>query len=136
MICSPSSIEQIDVPLAPLARCDAFEDLEHPLRPDAAERALPAALVLREVQEEPRDVDHAGRVVHDDHAARSHDGARLRDRLVVDGSVHELDRHAAARRAAELNGLERTSLGDAAADLVDDLADRQPHRDLDESAAL
>ena len=47
------------------------------------------------------------RVVHDDHAARAHDRADLRQRLVVDRHVEVLGRDAAAGGAAGLDRLER-----------------------------
>ena len=65
-----------DVLLLALALGDAGEDLEHPLRPDAAEGALPARLALDEGEEVAGHVHHAGGLVHDDHAAGAHDGTR------------------------------------------------------------
>ena len=80
LMVSPRSIEALDVALLALAAADALEDLEHPLGADAAGRALAAGLVLREVEEEAGHVDHAGVLVHDDHAAGAHDGAELLQR--------------------------------------------------------
>ena len=108
--------------------------LEHALGPDAAGHALAAALVLRELQEVPGEVDHAGGVVGDDHAARTHDGAGRSQALVVDRRVEQARRHAAARRPAELHGLELAAVLDAAADVEDDVAERRPHGDLGEAA--
>ena len=56
--------------------------------------------------------------------ARAHDRADLRERLVVDRHVQVLCRDAAAGGAAGLHGLELPAVGDAAADVVDDLAQR------------
>ena len=52
----------------------------------------------------------------------------LGERLVVDRHVEVLGRDAAARRAAGLDRLERPAVGDAAADVEDDLAQRDAHR--------
>ena len=125
--------EALDVALLALAVADARDDLEHALGADAAGRALAAALLLDEVEEEARHVDHAGVLVHDDEAAGAHDGAELGQRLEVDRRVEVLLGDAAARRAAELRGLELLAVGDAAADVVDDVAERDAEVDLDEA---
>ena len=70
--------ELVDVSVLPRAPDDAVEDLEHALGALAAGRALAARFVLREVEEEPGDVDHAVVLVEDDHAAAAHDGAGRR----------------------------------------------------------
>ena len=54
------------------------------------------------------------------------------ERLVVDRQVQQVRGQAAAGGAAGLNGLERAAVDDAAADVLDDLPQRHPHRDLDE----
>jgi hypothetical protein len=61
--------QALDVALLALALADAVDDLEHALGAHAARRALAAALFLGELEEEAGDVDHAGILVHDDHAA-------------------------------------------------------------------
>ncbi len=72
-------------------------------------------------------------LVHHDQAARAHDRADRDQRLVVDRQCRAaLGRDAAARRAAGLHRLELAAAGDAAADLDDDLAQRRPHRHLDQ----
>jgi len=40
-------------------------------------------------------------------AARAHHGARLDERVVIDGQVHQAGRDAPPRRASGLDGLER-----------------------------
>ena len=74
-------------------------------------------------QEEAREVDHAGLVVDDDHAAGADDGAGRGEALVVDRRVEQVRRHAAAGGAAELHGLELLAVLDAAADVEDDVAE-------------
>ena len=71
-------------PSSPSPGGDALEDLEHALGAEAAGHALAAALVLGELQEVLGEVDHAGGVVGDHHAAgadrwrRSRRGSRSR----------------------------------------------------------
>ena len=126
-------LKALDVALFTLAGADALDDLEHALGADPAGRALAAALLLGELEEEARHVDHARVLVHDDEAARAHDGAELLQRLVVDGHVEVPVGHAAARGAAELHGLQGLAAGHAAADLVDDLAELHADRHLDQA---
>ena len=126
-------LEQLDVVHRAQALGDALEDLEHPLRADAAGHALAAALLGRELQEELGEVDHAGRVVDDDHAAGAHHGAVPGEVLEVEGGVEQFRREAAAARPAELDGLELVAVPHAAADVEDDLAQRGAHGHLDET---
>ena len=72
-------------------------------------------------------------LVHDDHAARTHDRADLGERLVVDGHVEVIGRDAPSRRSAGLHRLERATVDDAAADVEHDLAKRDAQRHLDEA---
>ncbi len=94
--------------------------------------ALAARLGLGEVDEEARQVDHAGGLVHDDHAAGAHDGAGLHERVVVDRQVEVLAAQTAAGRAAHLHRLEVPVARDAAAHAEDELAQGDAHRHLDE----
>ena len=119
--------------LGALAGADLLEHLEHAAGADAAGRALAAGLVLGEPEVELRHRGHAVLVGEDDHAAGAHHGPDLRERPVVDRRVEVLLGDAAAGRAAGLHRLELASAGDAAADVVDDLAQRGAHRDLDEA---
>src|SRR5512133_3219792 len=129
-------LEPLDVAGRSLAGDDPLEALEHPQRPDPAARALPAGLVLRELEEEAGHLHHAGGVVEDDHAPGSHDRAGPGDLVVVDPRVAERCRDAAARRSAHLHRLERPVVDDPAADVEDDVVDGDPHRHLDEARAL
>ena len=94
----------------------------HARRALAAGRALAAAFAAQELHEEARDVDHAGALVHDDHAARTHRRAELLEGLVVGGHVEQGGRHAAAGGAADLHGFDLVTRRGAPADGVDDLA--------------
>ena len=125
-----------DVLLRAVAGADLLQVVEELAPADAARRALAAALVHREVEVELRDVHHAVRLVHDDEAARAHDRADLRERLVVDRRVEELRRDDAAGGPAGLRRLELVAAADAAADVEDDLAQGGAHRDLDEAGVV
>ncbi len=125
--------QPLDVGLFAAALADAIEDLQHPLRADPAGHALAARLLLDEFEEEAGDVDHAAILIHDDQAAGAHDGAQFGERLVVQRHVQVLLGNAAAGRAADLGGLEGLAAGDAAADVVDQIAERHAHRHFDEA---
>ena len=60
----------------------------------------------------------------------------LGQRVVVDWRVGQSRRDAAARRPADLDGLEPAAVLDAAADLLHDLADGDAHRHFDQAAAV
>ena len=127
------TLEALDVfHRAPAVR-DAVEDLQHAAVADAAGRTLAAGLVHGEFEEELRDGDHAVVLIHDDHAAGAHHRSGRREAFVVDGDVQVLLGEAAAGGAAGLDGLELLAALDAAADVVDDLAERRAHRDFDEA---
>ena len=126
-------LEELDVAFLAFSFGDVRQDLQHPLRPLPAGGALPAGLVLAEIHEEAGHVDGALVFVHDDEAARSHDGAQLDDGLVIDRCVQVLDRDAAAGGTAQLGCLVLLPAGDPAADVIDDGPQRGSHRDLHEA---
>ena len=132
----PQPFEFVEVLHLPLAGTNAGEDVEHVTRADAARYALAAGLALGEVEKVAGEVHHAGALVHHDHAAGAHDGADLLDRVVVDRQVEILRREAAPGWSAELSGLEAAVPRDAAADRVDDFAERRSHRHLDQAGVL
>ena len=109
-------------------------DLEHALGADAAGDALAARLLLGEVEEEAREVDHAGLVVDHDQAAGADDGAGRGQALVVDRRVQQVRRDAAAGGAADLHRLELLAVLDAAADVEDQVAEAGAHGHLDQAA--
>ena len=73
------------------------------------------------------------RLVHDDHAAGTHDGAELAERFVIDGRVQRLGGDAAAGRSAGLDGLDFAAVGSAAAHGLDDVAQGGAHGHLDQA---
>ena len=105
----------------------------HLRRAGAAGNALAAGLGHAELDEEAGHVDHAGGVVHDDHAAGAHDGADLHEGVVADAEVQHLGGNAAAGGTAGLHRLEGVSAGYAAADDLDDLAQLDAHGHFDQA---
>ncbi len=64
---------------------DVLQDFMHSLGALSTREAFSARFILQEFHEVLRDIDHAGVLIHDDHAARAHDRARLGQAVVVDG---------------------------------------------------
>ena len=60
----------------------------------------------------------------------------LRQRIVIDRHVQELLGDAAAGGSAGLHGLELFAVGDAAADVEDDLAKGDAHGDFDQAGVV
>src|ERR1017187_2052123 len=77
--------ERLQVVPPPLARAEAFQNFQHSLGADAAEGAFAAGFRLGEFEEKARDIHHAIALVQHHQAARAHDGAGLRQGIVVDG---------------------------------------------------
>ena len=119
-----------------LAVRDLVQQLQQTLGAHAARRALAAAFVYGEFQEELGNIHHAGVLVHDDEAAGAHHAADGKQVVVVDGCVDETGRDAAAGGAARLRGFEFFAARDAAADLLDDGAQRGAHGNLYKAGIL
>src|SRR5664280_743102 len=129
----PQRLEGVEVRRDGLALGDALEQVEHHAGADAAWRALAARLLDEELEEEARQLDHAGAVVEDDEPAGAHDRTELLQRLIVDRHVGGGGRDAAAGGPSRLGGFEAAAVRDAAADFLDDGAQRDAHRHLDET---
>src|SRR5215469_9011293 len=67
-------------------------------------------------------VHHARALIHDDHAAGTHNGTCLRQRLILDWHIEVFIGQAPARRAAGLDGFEFPTLGNTTTDVEDHLA--------------
>ena len=128
--------EQLEMFGSPASPRDVVQDLVHPLRALAAGEALAARLVAEKVHKVLGDVHHARRFIHHDHPAGTHDRTGLGQRVVVDRQIKPAGGNAAAGRAAGLHCLDLRLARRPAADVVDDLADRDPHRHLDQSGVL
>src|SRR5664280_2917516 len=99
MALSPEPSDSVDLG-------DALEQVEHHAGADAAWRALAARLLDEELEEEARQLDHAGAVVEDDEPAGAHDRTELLQRLIVDRHVGGGGRDAAAGGPSRLSGFE------------------------------
>src|SRR5262245_60370389 len=75
--------QQVEVGLRAATVLDLLEDLRHPLRSDAARRALPARLVLVELRDANPELHHAAAVVDHDHAGRADRRSALDERIEV-----------------------------------------------------
>ena len=126
-------VEFGQVLLAAFALGDARERAQRLVEADAARRALAAGFGAGELDEVAGDVDHAVVVVHHHHAARAHDRAELAQRLEIDRRVEHVVRDAAAGRAAGLHRLDVVAVHAAAADIIDELAERGAERHLDQA---
>jgi hypothetical protein len=124
----------VEVPALSLAGADPIHDLEHPFCADTAECALAAGLILSEPEKVAGDIDHAVGLIEHNKAATPHDGAHAGEGLVVDRRVGELGRHTSAGGTADQDRLETAVPRNPAADLLDNVAERRPHRHLDQSA--
>src|SRR3974390_1309760 len=97
---------------------NAIQYAEALVQANPAWDALAAGLRVRELDEEPRDIHHAVVFVHDHHAAGTHDGAQLREVLVVDGRLKHLVGEAAPGGTARLDRFDLASVRSALADVV------------------
>src|SRR5262245_4831680 len=119
--------EDVEIPLLALSGLDLLEDALHPAAPLATGGALAARLVREEARRDPGRAHHAGGVVHDHRRAGPEERARPRQRVEVHGDVDLVAAEHRAGRAARNDPLHRTPAGDAAAVLVDERAERDPH---------
>ncbi len=97
----------------------------------AAWNALAARFVHAEFHEEPRHIHHVRRLIHHDHAAGTHNGPKLHQGIVVHRGIQRLGRYAPAGWPARLNGFDRPPVRSPATHLLDNLAQRRAHRNLD-----
>ena len=81
-------------------------------------------------------IDHAVVFVHDHHAAGAHDGADLRQALVIDRRIEHIDGNAAAGRSAGLHGFDAAAGHGALADVVDEALQRGTQRHLHQTGVL
>src|SRR5262249_28260920 len=80
--------------------------------------------------------DHAVVFVHDNHAARTHDGAQLRQAFVVDWRVEHLAGDATAGRSSGLHRLNAAAVEPASADVVNERLDGWAHPHFDHAAVV
>ena len=123
-------LDPVELLQSRLALGDVVEHLQETVRSDPAGHTFAAGFLAGEFQIELRDIHHTGVFVHDDQSAGAHHGTDLREALVVDRCVNMDRRNTAAGRTAGLRRLEPLAIGNASADLFDDLAERCAHGDF------
>ena len=94
---------------------------------DSAECTLAAGFLLGEIEKIPRNFHHAGILVHDHHAAGSHHGTGLCERIEINGRIQKILAQTAAGRPPDLNRFEFFIIRDAAADVKYQGSQRHPH---------
>ena len=123
-------IQEIEVRALAAALLELRQDLHQPAGADAARRALAARLVHVELLRSERELHHAAAVVDDDDRRRAEERARRLDRVVVHRRVDLGGRQHRNRRASGDDRLQLAAPGDAAGDVVDQLAQRRSQRAL------
>src|ERR1700690_4353544 len=115
---------------------DFVQDPVHVVGSDTARYALATGFAHAEIHEEAGHIDHAGSVVHDNHAARTHNRAGAREIFVVDRHIEKLLGQTSARGTAGLDGFELAALRHASTDVEDHLAQRGAHGHFDEAGVV
>ena len=119
-----------------LACHDLVDQLYAPRRADAAGRALAAGLDGAELHGETGLLGHVDGVVEHHDAAMADQPVGCGKRLVVERRVEQLAWEIGAERTADLHGAHRAACARAAADLIDQRAERDAERRLVEPAML
>ena len=122
--------QEVELVLVGAAVVDLPQDLHHPARTLAARRALPAGLVHVELRHAQPQLHHAAAVVDRDHRARTEQRPRRSERVEVERRVDLVGGQHRNRRASWDDRLQLASARDPAADVVDQLAQRRPVREL------
>lgn len=110
---------------------DAVKDIVQLFGTHAARRAFTARFADAKLHEEFGDIDHAGVLIHDDEATGTHHGADFLEGFVLHGNIEELLWNAATGGTASLSSFKLLAVGNATADVEDDLTQRGAHGDLD-----
>src|SRR5208337_3528451 len=118
------------------AVCNLCEHTVHLHRSAPARTALTAALIHAEFHEELSHVRHAALVVHYDQTTGTHNGAQLLKGFIVNWDIEIFSRDTAARRSSGLGRLERTPAPNAAAYVIDDLAQGDPDGNFNEAGVI
>ena len=122
--------EQVELALRRVAGLELAQDRGHPACPLAARRALAARLVLVELRDADAELHHADAVVDADDPGRAHRRAGGGERVEVVADVDLVAREDHRGRPAGDDRLQLPAVGDAAAELLDDRAQRHPVLDL------
>ena len=131
---SPNSISRSMSPILTPAVRNVFQDVEHLFGSPTAGYALAAGFELGEGEEVLRHIHHAGILVQDNHAARTHDGTGFRQCFIINGRIQKSCRQTSSRGTSRLYGLETFTAGNASADVINNLPEGRPHGNLDQTA--
>ncbi|MEZ4392503.1 MAG: hypothetical protein R3A48_15555, partial [Polyangiales bacterium] len=112
------------------ARGEVAHELAPAAHAEAAGEALSAALVVAEHEEVQGDGAHVGEVVEGHDAAVPEQSSHRVELLEAQGRVEGAGGEDASERPTDLQGLERAPVAQAAAELVDDHAQRRAQGDL------
>lgn len=82
--------------LLALARAEPIQNVQHAAGTNSAEGAFAARLILGELQEVARDIDHAIRIIHHHQPARAHDRADFPERFVIHRRIGQARRDASS----------------------------------------
>src|SRR5690606_23164844 len=116
-----------------LTRTDTIQNIEHTASAHTAEGAFPTTLILGELQEIAGHIHHAIGIVQHHEPAGAHDRTDLRQCFEVHGDVLHGSRDTTTGGPTDLDRLEGPPRHHPAADLLHNLANREPHRHLDQA---
>ena len=129
-------VQPVEVGFGGAPARERVQDAQRLVQAHAAGNALAAGLRVGELDEVARHIHHAVVFIHHHHAAGAHDGAELRQGLVVHRGVEHLLRDAAAGGAAGLHGLDVLAVAAAFADVVDEGLERRAQRHLHQAGVV
>ena len=129
-------LELIDILESALTVGDLLKDLEKTSCTYTAGSALTAGLINSELKEELSHINHTGVLIHYDKTARTHHTADGGEVIVVNLGVDEACRDTSAGGTAGLSCLELLTVGNTAADVINDLTEGSTHGDLNETGVL
>src|SRR6185437_12526963 len=109
---------------------DAVDDFDAARRPDATGRAFAAGFQRAEFHGEARLLRHVDRVVEYHDAAVADQPVAAGEGLVIERGVEQRARKIRAERTADLDRPHRAAARGAAADVVDELTERDAERGL------
>ena len=123
-------MDLLDILLLALALGDLLKDVAETLSADTAWSTLSAGLINCEVEVELSYVDDTVILVHYNHSTGTHHGTDSLESAEIDRRIEVLLCDNTAGRTAGLHSLELLAMGDSAADIIYDLAERCSHRNL------
>jgi hypothetical protein len=82
-------LQKFNVTLLSFSITDVMQDFIHPVNPFPAGNTLTAGFKFEEIDEIPRDIDHTGRFIHDNHTTGTHHGAGFPQRIKIHGNIYE-----------------------------------------------